>query len=278
MGKIIQDNEKLERLAKFNFKFTEGPAVDRDGNIFFTDQPNNLIFKWSVEGELSVFLNPSGRSNGLYLDNDGNIIACADNKNELWSITPDGKITVLIKDYQGKLLNGPNDVWVRPDNGIYFSDPFYSREYWEHRDKEKMEQDGQHVYYIIPNRKTINRVTNDLNKPNGLIGTPDGKTLYIADIGDGKTYAYDIQQDGSLVNKRLFCNFGSDGMTIDNEGNVYLTGNGVTVFDKNGTQIEHIIVPEGWTSNVTFGGKYRNLLFITASKGIYGLKMNVKGV
>jgi gluconolactonase len=274
MKNIIQYDVKVEKLAG-NFKFTEGPAVDAAGNIVFTDQPTDRIMKWSVEGKLSMFLQPSGRANGLYFDRKGNLLACADDKNELWSINPDGKSTVLVKDYHGKLLNGPNDLWVRPDDGIYFTDPYYKRDYWK---RGPMEQDGQHVYYLTPDRKTLARVTIDLDKPNGIIGTPDGKTLYIADIGASKTYTYDIQPDGSLTNKRLFCNLGSDGMTLDNEGNVYLTGNGVTVFDRTGKQVQHIDIPEGWTSNLTFGGKERDLLFITASESIYGLKMNVKGV
>ena len=130
---------------------------------------------------------------------------------------------------------------------------------------------------LTTNHKIVRRVATDLKQPNGIIGTPDGKTLYVADIGARKSYAYDIQPDGALANKRLFCNLGSDGMTIDAEGNVYLTGKGVTVFDKTGKQIEQIPVPEGWTANVTFGGKDRDLLFITASKSVYGIKMRVKG-
>ena len=270
----IAPGAKLEKLAD-NFEFTEGPTADADGNIFFTDQPNNRILKWSIASQLSTFLQPSGRANGLCFDHQGNLIACADEKNELWSISPDGQITVLVKDYQGKLLNGPNDLWVRPDDGIYFTDPYYPRDYWT---RDPMEQDGQHVYYLTPDHKIITRVTTDLEKPNGIIGAPDGKTLYIADIDAGKTYAYDIQPDGLLTNKRLFCALGSDGMTLDNEGNVYLTGNGVMVFNQAGQQIEHINIPEGWTANVTFGGKDCDLLFITASKSIYSLKMQVRGV
>lgn len=270
----IASSAKLEKLAG-DFEFTEGPAADADGNIFFTDQLNNRILKWSIAGQLSTFLQPSGRANGLCFDHQGNLIACADEKNELWSISPDGQITVLVKDYQGKLFNGPNDLWVRLDDGIYFTDPYYPRDYWT---RGPMEQDGQHVYYLTPDRKTVTRVTTDLEKPNGIVGTPDGKTLYIADIGASKTYAYDIQLDGLLTNKRLFCTLGSDGMTLDNEGRVYLTGNGVIVFNQAGQQIEHIDIPEGWTANVTFGGKDRHLLFITASTSVYGLKMRVKGV
>jgi gluconolactonase len=117
----------------------------------------------------------------------------------------------------------------------------------------------------------------EIDRPNGIRLSPDGKTLYVADIGAGKTYHYTIAADGSLNDKTLFCEMGSDGMTLDNEGNVYLTGRGVTVFDRTGRKIEHIDVAENWTGNVTFGGKDRDLLFITASTSVYGLKMRVKG-
>jgi gluconolactonase len=266
---------KVEKLGG-GYSFTEGPAVDRHGNVFFTDQPNDRIVKWdAATGELTDWLKPAGRANGTYFDKDGNLLACADEKNELWSISPDKKVTVLLTNFGGKLLNGPNDLWIRPDGGIYLTDPLYKRPYWK-RDPA-MQQDGQHVYFITPDRKDVKRVATDLRQPNGVIGTPDGKTLYVADIGARKTYAYDINPDGALTNKRLFCELGSDGMTIDNEGNVYLTGRGVIVFDKTGKQIETIPVPEGWTANVTFGGKDRDLLFITASKSVYGVKMRTKG-
>ena len=274
-SKIIAPGAKLEKLAG-GFAFTEGPAADKDGNVFFTDQPNDRIVKWSAaDGTVSDWMKPAGRANGTYFDRDGNLIACADEKNELWSIAPDKKVTVLVKDFDAKLLNGPNDLWIRPDGAIYFTDPLYPRSYWK-RDP-KMQQDGQHVYFLAKDRATPTRVTADLKQPNGIIGTPDGKTLYVADIGASKTYAYDIHEDGSLTNKRLFCELGSDGMTLDNEGNVYLTGRGVTAFDNSGKQIEHIDVAEPWTANITFGGRDRDLLFITASKNIYGLKMRVKG-
>jgi gluconolactonase len=273
-SKIIAAGETPQKLSG-EFEFTEGPACDAEGNIFFTDQPKDRIMKWSVDGKLTTFLQPSGRANGLSFDNKGNLWACADEKNELWSIDARGKHTVVVKDYKGKLLNGPNDVWLRPDGGIYFSDPFYKRNYWK---RGPMEQDGQHVYYLAPDRKNLTRVTEDLKQPNGLIGTPDGKVLYVADIGARKTYRYNVQLDGSLSEKKLFCEMGSDGMTIDSQGNIYLTGKGVTVFDPTGEKLEQINIPEGWTANVCFGGKDRQTLFITASKSIYILKMRVKGV
>ena len=272
---LVAPGARLEKLGD-GYAFTEGPAADRHGNVFFTDQPNDRIVRWdAATGQFSDWLKPCGRANGTYFDKEGNLLACADEKNELWSIAPDKKITVLVKDFSGKLLNGPNDLWLRPDGALYFTDPLYKRSYWK-RDPA-MQQAGQHVYFLAANRKDIRPVATDLKQPNGIIGTPDGKTLYIADIGARKTYAYDISSDGTLTNKRLFCELGSDGMTLDRKGNVYLTGRGVAVFDSGGKKVDQIDVPEPWTANVTFGGKERDLLFITASKSVYGLKMRVKG-
>ena len=271
---VLAPGAKAQELAG-GFEFTEGPAADARGNVFFTDQPNDRILKWSTDGKLSTFMQPCGRSNGLYFDARGNLWACADQKNELWCIDPEKKVQVVVKDYQGKLLGGPNDLWIRPDGGVYFTDPLYKRPYWK---RGPQEQDVQGVYYLAPDRKRLVRVVADLEQPNGVIGTPDGKTLYVADIRARKTYAYDVQPDGTLAGKRLFCELGSDGMTIDNEGNVYLTGRGVTVFDPSGKQIEHIPVDARWTANVCFGGKEGRALFITASQGLYSIRMRTKGV
>jgi len=268
----VAPGAKVEKLAD-GFKFTEGPAADAEGSVYFTDQPNDRIHKWSVDGKLTTFMEPCGRSNGLCFDKEGKLWACADEKNELWKIDIKTKEkTVLVKDHGGKLLNGPNDVWVRPDGGAYFTDPYYKRPYWKRGEKE---QDTQAVYFLSKDGK-LSRVDGDLKQPNGIIGTPDGKVLYVADIGAGKTFAYDIQPDGSLTNRREFCGQGSDGMTIDTEGNVYLTARGVTVFDKTGKKIAQIDVPEG-TTNVCFGGKDMQTLFITAKTGLYAVKMRVKG-
>jgi len=270
---VAAPGAKLEKLAG-DFSFTEGPTADKDGNIFFTDQPNNRILKWSVEGKLSTFMQPAGRANGMFFDAKGNLIACADEKTELWAITPDGKHTVLAKEYEGKKLNGPNDVWVRSDGSLYFTDPFYKRPWWDYSEPP---QGTQQVYFLSADRKTLKRVTTDLAQPNGIIGTPDGKKLFVADIRARKTYAFDSQADGSLANKRLHCELGSDGMTLDAEGNLYLTGKGVIVFDKSGKQIAHIDVPESWTANVSFGGKDHQTLFITASTGLYSIQTKYRG-
>jgi gluconolactonase len=265
------------KLVADGYKFTEGPAADAAGNVYFTDQPNDRILKWSVEtGKVADFMKPAGRSNGLYFDGEGRLIACADEKSQLWRIDPATKeVTVLVDGHDGKLLNGPNDVWVTPSGGMYFTDPFYKRDYWQGRDKP--EQDKARVYFLPKGAKVPRVVEDGLVQPNGIVGSGDGKRLYVADIGGKKTYRYQIAADGGLGERELFCEMGSDGMTLDAEGNLYLTGKGVTVFDKEGRKLGEIAVPEGWTANITFGGKERKTLFITAMDSLYTLEMAVQG-
>jgi gluconolactonase len=270
---VIAPGATLQKLAG-DFAFTEGPTCDKNGNLFFVDQPNDRIMEWSVDGKLSTFLQPSGYANGMMFDAKENLIACADEHNQLWSIAPDKTVTVLVTNFEGKYLNGPNDVWIAPNGGMYLTDPFYKRTWWDH---DTMALTNQEVFYLSPDRKTLSRVTDDLKQPNGITGAPDGKNLFVSDIRAGQTWRYDILPDGSLTNKTLICKLGSDGMTIDEEGNLYLTGGGVTVFDKTGKRIDHIDVKENWTANVCFGGKDRRTLFITASQSLYSIRMNVKG-
>src|ERR1035437_344718 len=273
LDEIIKPGDKVEKLAD-GFLFTEGPAADAKGNVYFTDQPNDRIMVWSLTGKLSTFMQPCGHSNGLSFDKEGNLWACADQKNELWCISPQKKITVISSKYQNKPLNGPNDLWNTPEGGVYLTDPYYKRSWWDH---DTMPQVCQAVYYLKPDHKTLIRVIDDLVQPNGIVGTPDSKSLFVADIGGNKTWKYSINIDGSLGNKKLFCEMGSDGMTIDVMGNIYLTGTGVSIFDKYGIFIGSIQVPENWTANVCFGGNDMKSLFITASKSIYRIRTLIKG-
>ncbi|HZL10232.1 MAG TPA: SMP-30/gluconolactonase/LRE family protein [Prolixibacteraceae bacterium] len=274
-----QNESLIEKGAKVTkagggYLFTEGPSVAPDGRVFFTDQPNDKIEVWSEDGTITTYLQPCGRSNGTYFNQKGELVACADLSNRLVIIRPDKQMKTIAENYDGKHLNAPNDLWIAPEGGIYFSDPYYFRDYWEAGHQEL--QDVRGVYYLNPEGKLI-RVIDDYKQPNGLIGTPDGKTLYVSDINDGKIWKYSINQDGTLSNKTLFAPEGSDGMTIDNQGNVYLTNKTVSVFDKTGKKIAAIEIPEQ-PSNVCFGGKKRNILFITARTSVYTLKMKVKGV
>lgn len=273
LASVLKAGSEPVKLAG-DFSFTEGPAADKAGNVYFTDQPNDRILIWSTRGVLSTFMQPSGRSNGLFFDRKGNLWSCADECNELWLISPGKNVEVVLGKYEEKLLNGPNDLWIAPDGSIYFTDPYYKRSWWSH---SEMPQEKQCVYYLSADRKIIKRVEETLQQPNGIIGTPDGKILYVADIRGNKTWSYSINADGTLSDKKLFCEMGSDGMTIDTRGNIYLTGKGVTIFDKTGKKLGNIPVPENWTANVCFGGKDRKSLFITASKGLYVIPMRTKG-
>ena len=270
---IVAKNAEIKK-AGTGYAFTEGPAVAKDGKVYFTDQPNDHIYVWDEKKGVSLWSDETGRSNGMYFNNDGQLLACADLHNQIVLFDKNKKMQVVYENYDGKHLNGPNDLWITPNGGIYFTDPYYHRNYWQEGHKEV--QDARGVYYLSTEGK-ITRVIDDYKQPNGLIGTPDGKTLYVADINDRKIWKYDIQPDGTLANKTFFAPNGSDGMTIDNRGNVYLTMGKVWVYSPSGELIREIEVPES-PSNVCFGGKKRNTLFITARTSVYTLKMNVKGV
>lgn len=266
---VVAPGAQVIKLAG-GFSFTEGPASDAAGNIFFTDIPNNRIHKWSLDGKLSIFRENSGGANGLFFDKSGNLLACEGGGRRLVSINKQGKVKVLAEEYKDKRFNSLNDLWIDQKGGIYFTDPRYGS-------RDDMQQDGEHVYYLSPDRKEIKRVIDDMVRPNGLIGTPDGKILYVTDNGGGKTFRYTINEDGTLSNKKLFAPQGSDGMTIDNQGNIYLTSRAVVVYNKNGEKIEEIAGPEG-PANVCFGGKDKRTLFITARTSLYSVRMRVSGV
>jgi len=267
-GETLQAGE-AKKLAG-DFTFTEGPAADAEGNVYFSDIPSNRILKWSTAGELSTFFENSGGANGLYFDKEGNLIACQGGARRMVSISPDKKIEALADAYDGKKFNSPNDLWIDADGGVYFSDPRYGSE-------QGLEQDGFHVYYLSPDRKSLTQIIDDLMKPNGVLGTADGKSLYVADAGGGKTYVYAIEGPGKLGERKLFAEQGSDGLTRDERGNVYLTSReGLNVYGPDGKLVEKIAVPES-PSNVTFGGKEKKTLFITARTSVYSCPMEIPG-
>jgi gluconolactonase len=270
---ITTKNAEVEKAGS-GYTFTEGPAVAPDGRVFFTDQPNDRIYVWKENEGVSLWLEGTRRSNGMYFNDQGRLVTCADLYNQLGYFDEDKNFHLIHEGYNGKLLNAPNDLWIAPNGGIYFSDPYYPRKWWDENRGE--EQDVRGVYYLSPDGE-ITRVIDDYKQPNGLIGTPDGEILYVADINDGKIWKYNIQPDGTLADKTFFAPKGSDGMTIDNRGNVYLTSGKVWVYNPEGELIKEIEVPES-PSNVVFGGDNRDILFITARTSVYTLKMNVKGV
>lgn len=271
MAESVEDGLTVGTIKKLHggFLFTEGPAVDADGSVFFTDIPNNRIHKWTLDGKLETVREDSGGTNGLMCDAQGNLLMCEMMARRVTLLDAEGNLSVLAERYQGKRLNSPNDLWIDERGGVYFTDPRYGG-------TDDLEQDGRHVYYLSPDRKALKRVVGDLVNPNGLIGTADGKRLYVADHGDAMTFVYDIQPDGSLSGKRLFAPQGSDGVALDERGNLYLTDEHVNVYSPSGEPLETIQVPEP-PANVTFGGPDRKTLYITARTSLYGIAMKVRG-
>ena len=270
---LISESSVPVQVSK-QFSFTEGPSADSKGNVYFTDQPNNAIYKWTWKDNLvQLFSKNTGRANGTFFDKEGNLITCSDENGELWKFNVhDGSHVVVMKNIEGKRPNGPNDLWIDSNNGIYFTDPLYERNYWK---DFKQEIPTRHLYY----RNTNGNITtfDSFVQPNGIVGSNKQGKLYVSDLYAEKTFVYDIVGEGKLSNKRVFCEMGSDGMTLDEKGNLYLTNKGVTVFNPEGKKILHIPINEDWTGNVTFAGRDFKTLFITASKSIYTLKMNVAG-
>jgi gluconolactonase len=253
---LIALGAKVERVAT-GFGFLEGPAADADGNLYFSD----VVYERIRER--------TGQANGLRVDLDGTLLVCETANRQVTAIDQEGRLTILADRFEGQRFNSPNDLWVDPKGGIYFSDPRYGP-------TDDQEIKGNHVYYLSPDRETLLRVTDDLIQPNGIVGTPDGSRVYIGDQGAGRLWAYHPEADGSLRNKRLFVSQGADGMTMDERGNLYLTGQDITIFDPTGRQIGSIAIPEPPT-NLTFGGPDGTTLFITARRSLYRVEMLVTG-
>jgi gluconolactonase len=263
-----------KRLAD-GMKFTEGPVADGKGRVYYSDIPNNRIMVWDGK-ENKVWREDSGGANGLKIDRDGNLIACEGGSRRITKIevTDPKKVTVLADSFDGKKLNSPNDLAIDAKGGIYFSDPRYGK-------RDTMELDKEAVYYLPPGGKLI-RVADDLTRPNGL--HIDKEKLYIADAGGSKTWVYGMNADGTLKDKKEFCTKGSDGMKVDEKGNVYLTTGGkVEIYSPDGKSIGNIPMPEvevggrkvrEGPANIVFDGK---TLYITARTGFYAVEMKVAG-
>lgn len=265
---LVSSEEAVRILG--GFRFTEGPVDIGDGRLLFSDIPTSTTFQWHTgTSTLTRFRENTGGGNGLRVDKNGIVYTCEGSNRRISARFPDGEVVTVVDSYEGKPLNSPNDLWIDRDGGIYFTDPRYGN-------MDDLQQGGFHVYYKFPASSRVIRVCGDLVKPNGIIGTPDGKTLYVADLGDNRIWRYSISPDRTLSAKTLFAERGSDGMTMDEKGNVYLTQGAVHVYAPDSTYLGAIRTAEP-PANVTFGGDDGKTLFITARTSVYALKMSVKG-
>ncbi len=252
-----------------NFQVAEGPATDSDGSVYFSDVDAGRIYRWSPDGSVGLFVQGLELPNGSQFDARGDLVVCEGGQGRLISIDPQGRISVLVDKYDGVRFNEPNDLWISPQGGIYFTDPAF---------RSPVVQDGQDVYYLSPDSSQVRRVISDMDKPNGIVGTQDGKTLYVADYEAGQTFRYEINSDGSLSNKTLFVPVGSDGMKLDAAGNLYLTApNQVQIYSPAGTLLKQILTQEVPT-NLTFAGADGRTLFITARTAVYTVRMAAAGL
>ncbi len=266
-GLIADGAEVVE--VRGGFQFLEGPVTDAAGDLYFTDIPANQIWRYSADGEFEVAVEPSGNANGLTIDLDGSMLICEMGGQRVSRMDADGNIAPVAETFNDLPFNSPNDLWVHPDGSIYFTDPRYGIP------PGPMPQPGEYVYRIAPDRGSVSAVVTDIPKPNGVLGTEDGGTLYVASTETGLTYRFDIAADGSLENRVQFADQGSDGMTMDERGNVYLTwGSGVSIRNPAGEQIEFIEFPQN-PANVGFGGGDGRTLYVTARTSLYSIRMNV---
>ena len=264
---LIKKNAEFEKLAD-GFTFTEGPAVAPDGKIFFNDIPNERTHIYDPEtGKTSIFREETGRANGLFFTREGHLLACEGGNRRVTLTDTNGKRKVVAETFDGKRLNSPNDVVPDQHGGFYFTDPRYGKGGGE------LELDVMAVYYV-EKKGNITQVINDLNKPNGIILSPDQKTLYVADPGDETIWKYEVKGPGLLGPKTHFAPVGSDGMTVDTNGNLYVTWTDLIAFSPEGTEILRITPPEKPANCLLVGNK----LYVTARTSFYSVEMESTGV
>jgi gluconolactonase len=275
----LVEADTLERIAT-GFTFTEGPVWHPDGYLLFSDISANTIYKWLPDGTVETFRSPSGHSNGLIFDRRRRLIACEYGNRRVSRTEPDGTIVTLASEYNGSRLHSPNDAVVKSDGSIYFTDLYIegAEEYygWPMITPELL---FSGVYRLSPDGETLELLESNIDMPNGLAFSPDEKVLYVADIMNSTVYAFDVQPDGLLANRRVFTHLSGypDGMKVDMRGNLYVTDSmsGLQVYDSEGMHLGEIVTPEP-PANCAFGGADNRTLFITAVTSVYRVQMKVQ--
>jgi gluconolactonase len=273
VSSVVAEGAIFQPIAG-EYRFTEGGTADANGDVYFSDIPENRIYRWnSSNGSVQLVTDKLNRPNGLSFSPSGDLMVCESGARRIVTITANNNIRNSANELNGLRFNSPNDLWLDPFGGVYFTDPRYGK------NRDDMEMDGEFVFYFRPGKNRATIVDRNLTRPNGITGTPDGKALYVADPGDNKTYVYQIEPNGGVSNRELFVERGSDGMTLDSRGNVYLTNeDSVWVYTPNGGLVSRLPLPDGARpTNVCFGGPARSTLFVTARNTAFTLAMKVTG-
>ena len=279
---LIDADAELGQLGT-GCEFTEGPVWHAEGKfLLFSDIPANQMKKWTAEEGITNFRVPSGKSNGLTYDKQGRLVTCEHANRRVSRTEADGTVVTIASHYEGKRLNSPNDVVVKSDGSIYFSDPPYGLTA-DYGVEGEQDLDFQGVYRLAADGQTLTLLIDDFDRPNGLCFSPDESILYIDDTERMHIRAFDVQPDGTIENGRVFAEeegegAAPDGMKIDVHGNVYLTGpGGIWVFDTSGEHLGIIQTPER-SANLAWGGDDWSTLFITASTSLYSIQCKVSGI
>ena len=267
-------------LVKDGFEFTEGPASDAEGTVYFSDIPAATIHRLTTDGKINVFTADSKYNNGSIFTSDGRLLGCQMDGAVVEYDKASGKVAKVLADtFAGKRFNAPNDLIIDKEGGIYFTDPLY-------RAPEPLPQEIQTVYYIAKDSK-VTRVTEGMAAPNGIALSPDGKKLYVIPSMQSQMLVYDVLGPGSLGKQSVFCTLrqpadksgtGGDGMAVDAEGNLYITTDiGIQIFSPEGAAIGVLKIPQH-PANAAFGGVDRKTLFVTARTGFYKVLMPIAGL
>jgi gluconolactonase len=260
------------------FRFTEGPAADASGAVFFNDIPNEKLYRVDLDGKLTLWREKTNRANGLFFHGNGDLYACEGGAGAVVAYSRDGSRRVIAGKYEGKPFNAPNDLVIDRRGGVYFTDPKFGRD-------KTLPQGVWAVYYIAPDR-IVSRLVDDLPKPNGIILSPDEQTLYVVCSGQADVMAYPVESPGRLGKGKVFFtlrqpkgkkNTGGDGLTVDANGTLYITSwRGVQVVSPKGALLDILEFPEK-PANCTFGGRARRTLYVTARTSLYTMRLQAPG-
>ena len=263
--------------------WAEGPVYVADGDyLLWSDIPNDRILRYSDADGVSIFREPCGYTNGHYLDAQGRLLSCEHGGRRVSRTEADGSVTTLADNYQGKRLNSPNDLAVKSDGSIWFTDPPYGILSDRQGHKAESELGACYVFRLDPEGGELEIVADDFDRPNGIGFSPDESVLYVADTGEpGHIRAFDVVDGRELANSRVFAVVSpgkSDGFRADTEGNIFTSArDGVHIYSPAGELLGKILLPENAVANCCFGGPERNRLFITADKSLYSVVLNAQG-